>query len=371
MLYLAIDQHRKQLTINLREEEGDVLLRRQVSTRWEAVRAFFQDMQQRGRQAGGWMVILEVCGFNDWLLKMLAEYQANEIVLLQAEDRQSQKTDRRDANRLGELLWLNRQRLAAGLRVQGMRRVAIPSAEDRRDRHLTSLRLELGRERTRLLNRINGLLRRYNLEQECPTKGIQTQQARRWLKQLALEELDRLELDHLLARWTSLEGEGQTLDAATRVRQKRNENAALIATIPGMGAYSSLALACRVGEVSRFPRPRSVANYWGLTPGCRDSGETTGRIGSITKQGSAHARFVLAQAVVHVLRKDAALRNWYKGIKRRRGSKIARVAVMRRLTTIIWHMLRKRVPYQLGGPRTKDKGRPKEKKSVALARTET
>ena len=119
MLYLAIDQHRKQLTVNLRGEDGDVVLRRQVSTRWQAVREFMQDMQERGREAGGWMVIVEVCGFNDWLLKLLAESGVHEIVLLQPEDRQRQKTDRRDANRLGELLWLNRHVWRRGCGCRG------------------------------------------------------------------------------------------------------------------------------------------------------------------------------------------------------------------------------------------------------------
>jgi transposase len=32
MLYLGIDQHRKQLTVSVRNEAGDVVLRRQVST---------------------------------------------------------------------------------------------------------------------------------------------------------------------------------------------------------------------------------------------------------------------------------------------------------------------------------------------------
>ncbi len=55
MLYLAIDQHRKQLTVNLRDEDAQVLVKRQVSTRWQAVRAFLTDIQERGRQAGaGW-----------------------------------------------------------------------------------------------------------------------------------------------------------------------------------------------------------------------------------------------------------------------------------------------------------------------------
>jgi hypothetical protein len=37
MLYLGIDLHRKQMTVSLRNESGDVLLRRQVSTRWSKV----------------------------------------------------------------------------------------------------------------------------------------------------------------------------------------------------------------------------------------------------------------------------------------------------------------------------------------------
>jgi transposase len=365
MLYLAIDQHRKQLTVNLRDEQGDVLLRRQVSTRWAQVREFLQDMQQRGQQAGGWMVIVEVCGFNDWLLKLLVEHGAKEIVLLQPEDKQRQKTDHRDANRLGELLWINRQRLSAGLRVQGMRRVVIPSAEDRLDRRLTSLRWTIGRERARLLNRIKGLLRRHNLEQECPTKGLKTHKGRRWLAELKLGDLDRLELDQLLVRWQALDPERQALEAKIRTQQAHNRTAAIIATIPGMGAFSSLALACRIGDINRFLGPRSLANYWGLTPGSDDSGDRQ-RPGSITKQGSALARFVLGQVVIHVLRKDALLREWYKGIRRRRGSGKGRVAVMRRLTTAIWHMVRKQQPYTLGGARLKNKRRShKAQKTVA------
>jgi len=125
----------------------------------------------------------------------------------------------------------------------------------------------------------------------------------------------------------------------------------LLASLPGARGYSSLALACRIGDIGRFPRPRSLANYWGLAPACRNSGETKQRLGSITKEGSALVRFILAQLVLHVLRRDGRLREWYKGIRRRRGSKIARVAVMRRLATIIWHMVKQQRPYAVGGLR--------------------
>ena len=46
MLYLAIDQHRKQLTVNLRNEQGDVLRKRQVSTEWRRVREFLEEVQK-------------------------------------------------------------------------------------------------------------------------------------------------------------------------------------------------------------------------------------------------------------------------------------------------------------------------------------
>ena len=128
-------------------------------------------------------------------------------------------------------------------------------------------------------------------------------------------------------------------------RCSNSEAAVLLSTTPGIGPYTATALACRVGRVERFPRSHSLANYWGLTPRCRNSGEHNQRLGSITKAGSSMARWLLAQMTRQVLRKDAKLREWFKRIKRRRGSSIARVAVMRKLATIIWHMLSKRKTY--------------------------
>jgi hypothetical protein len=166
-----------------------------------------------------------------------------------------------------------------------------------------------------------------------------------------LEAVDRSEMNLLLAQWTLWDDQAETLDGEIRTRQADHKTAVLLASAPGCGAYSSLALASRIGSIERFPGPRSLANYWGLTPGCRNSGEATERLGSITKQGSAMVRFILGQWVIHVLRKDPAMRKWYKEIKKRRGAKIARVAVMRRLATVIWHMVKDNQPYQIGGLR--------------------
>jgi len=155
-----------------------------------------------------------------------------------------------------------------------------------------------------------------------------------------------LELDQLLTQWELLDKQLKELEVAISERQAKHATAPLLATIPGAAAWGSLALACRIGEISRFPRPGSLPKYWGLTPRSNNSGDNKQRLGSITKEGSALARCVLGQMVLHVLRHDATMKQWYLRIKKRRGSKIARVAVMRRLATIIWHMVKRQQPYQ-------------------------
>lgn len=348
MLYLGIDLHRKQMTINLRGEDGELMLRRQVSTWGDEPQKFLADVQRRAGSAG-FVAILEICGFHDWLNELLPQHGCREIVLIHPEKKSSRKTDRRDANQLGELLWLNRARLLAGRKVQGLRRVVPPKPSERDDRRLTQLRCNVTGDLTRTINRIKYVLRRLNLEQHCPTKGMQTVKAKSWLNTLALPSLDRLEMDQLLARWTALSQQRDQLDRRIVERAALDPRVPLLRTTPGASHYTALALACRIGDIGRFLTPRSLANYWGLTPRCGSSGETE-RLGSITKEGSTLARYLLGQLVLHVLKKDACMRQWFRRIKQRRGVKIARVAVMRRLTVIFWHMLTKQQPYTLAAP---------------------
>ena len=137
----------------------------------------------------------------------------------------------------------------------------------------------------------------------------------------------------------------KSLEDTIRSRGQGIEDVELLRSIPGCGYYMALALSCRIGDASRFPRGKSLAHYWGLTPGVRDSGDTKGRRGHITKMGCSMARWLLAQVVFHVLRRDPVMRRWYKPIRNRRGSGIARTAVMRRMAVIIRNMLVEKQDY--------------------------
>jgi transposase len=181
MLYLGIDQHKRQLAVNLRSEDGSVILKRQVSTQWEKVRAFFSDLAEKARSEGGFLAILEVCGMNPWLLDMLNEFGCREIVVIQPTECDKQKTDRRDAGDLAHLLWVHRQQFLDGKHPLGLRRIQPPTPLDADDRQLTALRARLTRRRTAAINGIHKILAKHNLEQACPTKKFQTKKVHTWL----------------------------------------------------------------------------------------------------------------------------------------------------------------------------------------------
>ena len=101
MLYLGIDQHATQITISLRDDTGTVVLNRQVSTEPTSCLAFLTKLRERA-EGQGYVAIVEVCGFNDWLLDLLPKYGCVQTVLIQPDTKRKVKTDRRDAKALSE-----------------------------------------------------------------------------------------------------------------------------------------------------------------------------------------------------------------------------------------------------------------------------
>jgi len=345
MLYLAIDQHRDQLTINLRNEKGDVILKDQISTKHDDINDFFDNLTRQAGRCRGYMAIVEVCGFNHWLLEKLKEHKCNEIVVIQPDSSSNKKTDKRDANALGELLWNNRKRLQNGERPNGIRRIFPAGQEDAEARQLSNFRQFLITQRTRLINKIKGILNKHNMLQDAPTERYWTNKFRKWLETVELPCIDRLEVDAHLESWKTYDKQIITVETKLVQRTENNKEVAKIAAIPGISAMGAITLLSRIDDIKRFKNPDSLANYFGLTPGCHNSAGKQ-RLGCITKAGSPVARQVLNFAVIHIVRKDPEMKAWHKKIKTRRGAKIARVAVMRRLATIIWHMLRWGKPYQ-------------------------
>ena len=78
--------------------------------------------------------------------------------------------------------------------------------------------------------------------------------------------------------------------------------------------------------------------YAGLTARVNQSGSHC-YTGHITHQGSPWLRWILVQAAMKLVRRDRKLGNFYQRVRKRSGTKIARVAAARKLAGICWTRL--------------------------------
>jgi len=111
-------------------------------------------------------------------------------------------------------------------------------------------------------------------------------------------------------------------------------------THPGVGALTTLAFLLIIGEGERFECGKQIAAYLGLVPEEESSGESR-RLGHISKPGSGLMRFFLVEAAQVRVRSDAEWRNKFFHLAMRRGRKIAKVAMARRLAVRLYWMGRK------------------------------
>src|SRR5919204_120718 len=103
-------------------------------------------------------------------------------------------------------------------------------------------------------------------------------------------------------------------------------------------------------DISRFSTADQLCSWAGLTPSEHTSADNVRR-GHISKQGSRWLRWVMVEAATHALR-DPELRQLFLRVAKRRGVKIARVAVARRLLTLAFYALRSETRWRGHPPRT-------------------
>jgi transposase len=116
----------------------------------------------------------------------------------------------------------------------------------------------------------------------------------------------------------------------------------LLMSAPGVGPLTAIAFASAVEDPSRFRRSSDVGAYLGLTPTRYQSGEVDigGRISKCGDRLTRRLLFEAATVILYRTRDDFTLRSWAKKLAARSGSWKARVALARKLSTILFCMLR-------------------------------
>ena len=162
---------------------------------------------------------------------------------------------------------------------------------------------------------------------------------REFLAGLELPEGSRRRLDSLIALICDFDRE---IDATTREidqRAKADERVDVLCQIRGIGPYTAMLIIAEVGEITRFPTARHLCAWAGLTPTVRSS-DGKARLGHISRQGSPALRWALVEAAQKIPTGGGPLRAQFERIAKRRGRKIAKVAVARQILTLSYYGLR-------------------------------
>lgn len=331
MEHLAIDLGAKESQICVRSADGEIVEERRISTRPLQLSRYL-----RGRPKS--RVIIETGAEAFWVAEIAGEcgHEVRVVPSLLAPSlgvgRRGQKSDRRDARVLTE----------TSCRVD-LPSVHIPAKPSRELQSRLVLRDALVRSRTKLINVVKAYLR-----------TIGERMPRRYAKTLPGELREKLpeaarKLERVLGVIDALNGSIQGCEQELKQFAARSELARRLQTVPGVGMLTALWYVATMDVASRFPNASTVGSYYGLVPSEHSSGESQ-RKGAITKAGCSSMRAMLVQAAWSAIRgrryqQDPMVR-WAMEVSRRRGKKVAVVALARKLSGILFALWRDGTRYE-------------------------
>ena len=320
--YVGIDLHRRTSTIYRMSEDGEVLgCVRIPSQPFELAQAIAEageapEVVLESTYGWYWAAdVLKELGANVHLAHPLGNNWGNRRV----------KNDERDAKDLAAMLRLGR--LAEGW---------IAPPEIRELRELVRYRYHLVSHRSSCKTQIHGVMAK---------NGILPARKEMW-GEGGYAQLDSLELPYAYAaRIDSLrdlieiyDREIAVFDQYIHRQLKDDPGYRAIQKINGVGRVIGAIFVAEIGDISRFNSPKKLCSWAGLTPKHRESDEKVTR-GRITKQGCPLVRWAAIEAVSKY-RGGEKLRADYFRIREHAGKFKARVAVARKLLTLVYYGLR-------------------------------
>ena len=323
MEHLAIDLGGRESQICARSSDGQIVEERRCRT--VALPAYLAT-RPRSR------VIVETCsdafGIADAALGVGHEVRVVPSTLARSlgVGARGLKTDRRDARALSEV----------SCRID-LPSVHVPSRQARQRKTMCGMREALVGARTKLLNTVRGWLR---AEGRRPRGGdITTFSAR--IRVLYADATLPPYVERQLRTLESLNQEITDADRELAAAAKADPIARRLMTVPGVGPSTSIRFVAALDEISRFRGAHVVESYLGLVPGENSSSERQRRT-SITKAGPTALRWCLVQAAwaARRTRRKDPMQRWADEVEKRRGTRVAVLALARKLAGILYAIWR-------------------------------
>jgi transposase len=325
-VYVGIDVHRKRSQVAVVTGDGKVQLNRNVVNGSEPVLKLIGDLP------AGTPVAFEAAFGWGWLVELLEDHGFDPHLVhplrCKAIASARRKNDKADAAILAQLL-----------RADLLPEAWIAPPEVRQLRALLRHRASLVRLGTQARNRIHAVAADHGYDR---SSSYWTGPGRGWLAELDLPAAPREIVTDCLAVIDGLAPVIERLDRELHHQAKADTRVKVLTTLPGIGEFTALVMLAEIGDITRFPSARKLAAWAGLTPTVRGS-DLKVRHGHISKQGSAWLRWVLNQAA-QTAKRSPQFAATYQAIAKRRGTKIATIAIARKLLTRAYHLLATAAP---------------------------
>lgn len=253
------------------------------------------------------------------------------------------KTDTNDARGIAEITRTGRDYLTE---------VYVKSAACYEVRAQLIMRHRLVQQRLANENMIRGLLRVYGGRVEPGAKSAATYRERVVQQLLLINDHEGINLRPrilpVLDLCERLQADAERIEAELEALAAANPVCRRFMAVPGVGAITALSFFTAVEEPDRFRRADDVAAYLGLTPRVYQSGESLTH-GKVSKMGNRLTRTHLVNAATVLLsatKTFSSLKDWGVRLAKKVGFNKAKVAVARKLATVLFGMWRDGTHFQ-------------------------
>ena len=330
---VGIDLHRKRSHVAVLAEDGREVLSRRIINDPATLLELLAEVDGESR------VAFEATYGWEWLAELLEdsgyEFHLAHPLRTRAIAAARVKTDAVDARTLAQLL-----------RADLLPEAYVATRELRDLRDLLRHRIALTQLRSGLKNRVHAMLAKHGVQHRHT--DLFGKAGREFLAELSLREPPRRRLTSVLSLIGDFDREIAATTREIDQRASHDDRVDVLCRLRGIGPYTAMLVIAEVGEVDRFRSPRKLCAWAGLTPTVRSS-DGKARLGHITRQGSRPLRWALVEAAQKTALGGGPLRERFERIAKRRGRKIAKVAVARRLLTLCFYGLRDGEIRCLGG----------------------
>ena len=153
------------------------------------------------------------------------------------------------------------------------------------------------------------------------------------------------QLKQLIDRMNFLDKQIEALDC--QILEYYEKFDCYLHTIPGIGMIAAATILAEIGDINRFKSSSALVAFAGIDPTVRQSGEFSNTHNHMSKRGSPYLRHAIFLAATTCSFHNSPLNAYYKK-KRDQGKHhlTATGAVARKLTTVIYAVLRDSKPYE-------------------------